>query len=153
MKRKKPPYPPAKYKQYIEALADYIQGIAFLQEYHRRIFYEKRTHRDDQDGDGQTNAAVTVDHIYLNLDIYCYPALLAKWREENYERVGAIVLHEFCHTFIRPVRHLHEHEEGQTAKRHAQETVERQTTRIQNTIAGVLPQGWYEPQVVTGKKN
>jgi hypothetical protein len=89
--------------------------------------------------------------VYLQIALSVYPALVQRWRDRKYETCGGVILHELCHGFIKPIQALWQWDDCQSQKKANQEVIERQTQRIANAIADVLPENWFEPAVVIPK--
>lgn len=142
------------YREYVESIVEYCSGIIFAGEYKIRIFHSKYAASDadvESAGVGDTNASISVDPVYLQANITVYPVLFAKWKERQYKRLAAILLHECCHILTQPLIALYKPCERPCEHIANCDVLERQTTRIQNAIAGALPDDWFEPSVVMKK--
>lgn len=143
----KPYLPPEKFRAYIADLIDYCASVTFHNEYVIRTYW-KKSPAPDEDGESDTCACITVDHIYLQMAVSFYPAMIDRWKAKKFETVGNIVLHELCHGYLKPIQHIWQWDDCESQKKAHQEIIERQTTRIANSLADLLPVNWFMPEVV-----
>ena len=80
-----------------------------------------------------------------------YPALFESYQGKDYKQVGKDILHEICHLFVEPVAHLFMWDACVSQQAGYAEVIERQTQRIANAIFELLPEGWYQPELLVQK--
>lgn len=108
-----------------------------------------KPHKDDKPEDkGETLACVEFNSVYLYVAVTCFPALYFTWKEKKYSKIGDAILHELCHGFLAPLTYQWNWDDPPSLKQQRQDTVERQTQRITNSINDLLPKEWYMPKAV-----
>lgn len=132
------------FRKYITALASYCKVETFHGEYSSRLQFMESGHLDDNEN-SETKMDVFIDSVYLWYRVRVYPGCRKMYDQKDFKGLGAIVLHETCHLFIEPVAKLFMWDACASQRTHYEETIERQTERICNSIMYTLPKEWYMP--------
>lgn len=136
------------FKEYTRALVDACRDVTKACEYNTFIHWDKFPD-DKSDDETETIASVSIDDVYLNLRITIYPMLLSKFIEREFEDMGRIILHEFCHHFFAPVQKLYEWDVSKSQWDGHRRILERQVQRVTNALFALMKDNWWTYEVLS----
>lgn len=135
-----------KYREYMLKLAQYCRDECFFGEYLQLVRFKDKPRKDDsKDTFGVTMLDIDVDEVYLQMVINVYPVMYEYYEDGDFKTCGKSMLHEICHTFIKPVTNLWDWDDSASQRAPHSNVIERQTQRITNALFAAFPKGWYLP--------
>jgi hypothetical protein len=96
-----------------------------------------------------TNASINCDTVYLDNMVTVYPNLMHIWDGGDLEEAACVILHEMIHIWLAPVQDEALVGVGKDKSDLLHNIIERQVERICKSFSYVLPNGWWEPSVVS----
>ena len=126
---------PKKFREYIGGMCDYLRIQTYNGENDLTVGYEYEPDADNPD----IVASIDIDTVYLTIYVTIYPRIYEYYKDKKYHRIGELLCHEFCHTFIDPLYDIAINAVTNTSKKFLEDIKERQTQRITNALMNHLP--------------
>jgi len=133
---------PTTYTTYIQRLVRLLKDYFNLQDYELTTKYQRE---DDSTGYGQLLATIRTDPRYFNILLDLYPPVFKYYSEHDYEKVGRILVHEFCHTLYQPIYNRFSKNVSEAEEDEVENLFEQQVQRTANIVFQSLPQSFYLP--------
>jgi|CXWL01.1.fsa_nt_gi hypothetical protein len=137
-------HPDEAYQAYVENLVRFCMQWVNHTEYRYFIKFSDEQQLE-QGKSAATYAQITVNHVYLYMNLTVFHDFKSQYSDGDYASCGADILHEICHLFMAPVQDLLMWDASASQVQHFTETIERQTQRIRNSILDGMPDDWYMP--------
>jgi hypothetical protein len=136
---------PADFRGYIQSLTRFLLKILNHTEYRVTFRFQSEPNREDAGSCTSTWMQILVNGTYLWATIDIYPRSLEAWNDKEYDFLGNSLLHEVCHLLTHPIAQNAMYDAAPSQQTPFRDITERQTQRIANVIAALLPENWYLP--------
>lgn len=129
---------PAQFRNYIKECCVYLRNFVFCGEYNMDIEYVSEPPTSKYHS-GVAAASIRIDTTYLNFTITISDVVYNAYKQEDFDSVRSILVHEFCHLLTEPIYNIAVNSITNTSIEFLEQTRERQTQRITNLLIPRIP--------------